>query len=78
MPTNGVGTYLDCVPTEVGTYRGKASHVHNTCTGESPTNPGTQEGHLRVQPGHRFRVVRLLPVWLACGDHRQAVLQWRQ
>ena len=36
------------------------------------------EGHFRVVAGHRFRVVRLLPVRLARGDHRQAVLLRRQ
>ena len=45
---------------------------------DAAAHPGAQEGHLRVQPGHRVRVVRLLPVRLARGDHRQAVLQRRQ
>ncbi|REN20913.1 hypothetical protein DSI41_02630, partial [Mycobacterium tuberculosis] len=41
-------------------FGGEASHVNNTRTSKTPTYPGTQEGHLRVQPGYRLRVVRLL------------------
>ena len=39
-----------------------------------PMTRGGEESHLRLVARHRVRVVRLLPLRLARGDHRQAVL----
>ncbi|CAI9008689.1 hypothetical protein EMIT051CA3_90224 [Pseudomonas chlororaphis] len=39
---------------------------------------GGAQGHFRFVPGHRIRVVRLLPLRLASRDHCQAFLCWRQ
>ena len=38
----------------------------------------TRAGHLRIVARHRLRVVRLLPLRLARGDHRKAVLRRRE
>ncbi len=39
---------------------------------------GGAQGHFRLVPGHRVRMVRLLSLRLSCRDYRQALLCWRQ
>ena len=58
--------------------RRNGSHTRfarSAASGTSTHDPGRKEGHLRFVARYGVRVVRLLPLRFAGGDHRQAVLQ---
>ncbi|MCY1404526.1 hypothetical protein D9M71_197360 [compost metagenome] len=57
------------------THGGSRQRIHGQQRAPTRHHQGGAQGHLRLVPGHRVRMVRLLPVRLPRGDHRQALLR---